>query len=94
MLSKFNKGTQFLLCVIDIDTKYVWLIPLKDKKHITITNAFQKILDKSRCKPNKIWVDKGGVFCNRSIGWKIMVWKCIQHIMKENLLLLQDLLEP
>ena len=68
VLSKFNKGTQFLLCVINIDTKYVWLISLKDKKHITITNASQKILDKSRCKPNKIWVDKGSEFCNRSIG--------------------------
>ena len=38
----FNKGTRFLLCVIDIFSKYAWLIPLKDKKRITITNAFQK----------------------------------------------------
>ena len=55
---KFNKGFRFLLCVIDIYSKYAWVIPLKDKKGITITNAFQKSLDKPDRKPNKIWVDK------------------------------------
>ena len=40
LLSKFNKGICFLLCIIDIYSKYVWIIPLKDKKGITITNAF------------------------------------------------------
>ena len=41
------------------------VIPLKYKKGSTITNAFQKILDESNCKPNKICVDKGSEFCNR-----------------------------
>ena len=54
LISKFNKGFRFLLCVIDIFSKYAWVIPLKDKKGISIVNAFQKILDKSGCKPNKI----------------------------------------
>ena len=45
LLSKFNKGFRFLLCVIDIFSKYALVIPLKDKKGITIVNAFQKILD-------------------------------------------------
>ena len=40
---------------------------LKDKEGITITNVFQNILDESKCKPNKIWVDKGGEFYNRSM---------------------------
>ena len=40
--SKFNKGILFLLCVPDIFSKYAWVIPLKDKEGITITNAFQK----------------------------------------------------
>ena len=40
---------------------------MKDKRGITITNAFQEILDESNCKPNKIWVDKGSEFYNRSI---------------------------
>ena len=40
---------------------------MKDKKSITITNAFQKILNESNCKPNKTWVDKGSEFYNRSM---------------------------
>ena len=43
LISKFNKGFRFLLCVIDIYSKYAWVILLKDKKSITIANAFQKI---------------------------------------------------
>ena len=44
-MSKFNKEFRFLLCVIDIYSKYAWVIPLKDKERITITNAFRKILE-------------------------------------------------
>ena len=62
LISKFNERFRFLLCVIDIYTKYVWVIPLKDKKGITITDAFQKMLKKANRKPNKIWVDKGSEF--------------------------------
>ena len=58
LLSKFNKGFRFLLCVIDIFSKYAWVIPLKDKKGVSIFNAFQIILKESNRKPNKIWVDK------------------------------------
>ena len=65
-IRKFNKGFRFLLCVIDIFSKYAWVIPLKDKKGISIVNAFQKILDDSKRKPNKIWVDKGSEFYNNS----------------------------
>ena len=65
LISKFNKGTCFLLCVSDIFCKYTWAIPLKDKKDITITNAFQKILKESNRKPNKIWVDKGSESYNK-----------------------------
>ena len=50
--------------VIDIFSKYAWVVPLKDKKVVTIVNAFQKTLDKSACQPNKIWVDKGSEFSN------------------------------
>ena len=45
LLSKFNKGFRFLLYVVDIFSKYAWVIPLKDKKSISIANGFQKILD-------------------------------------------------
>ena len=58
LISKFNKGIFFLLCVINIFSKYAWVIPLKGKKDITIINDFKKILKESNRKPNKIWVDK------------------------------------
>ena len=57
----------FLLCVIDIFSKYAWVIALKDKNGTTITNAFQKILDESNHKPKKLWIDKGSEFYDRSI---------------------------
>ena len=66
LISKFDKGLRFLLCVIDIFRKYAWVVPLKDKKGISIVNAFQKILKESDRKPNKIWVDKGSEFYNNS----------------------------
>ena len=59
---KFKKGFRFLLCVVDVFTKYPWGVLLKDKKDVSIVNAFQKMLKESR-KPNKIWVDKGSEFC-------------------------------
>ena len=66
LISKFHKGTRFLLCVIDIFSNYAWVVPLKNKKGITIVNAFQKILDNSSKKPNKIWVNKGSEYYNSS----------------------------
>ena len=66
LLSKFNKGLRFLLRVIDIFSKYAWVIPLKDKKGIILVNAFQIILKECNRKPNKIWVDKGSEFYNNS----------------------------
>ena len=60
------KDLDFVLCVIDIFSKSAWVIPLKDKKGISIANGFQKALDDSKGKPNKIWVDKGSEFYNNS----------------------------
>ena len=69
LISKCNKGFRFLLCscVIDSYSKYAWVLPLKDKKGVIIVNAFQKIIDDSKRKSNKIWVDKGSEFYNRSM---------------------------
>ena len=47
LISKFNKGFKFLLCVIHIYSEYVWVVPLKDKNGVSIVNAFQSILKKS-----------------------------------------------
>ena len=64
LISKFNKKIRCLLCVIDIFSKHAWVVPLKDKKETTIINAFQSILNNSKRKPNKIWVDQGSEFYN------------------------------
>ena len=74
LLSRYNKVIRFLLCVIDIFSKYAWVVPLKDEKGISIVKAFQIILKQSsrrakgtsaqHIKPNKIWVGKGSEFYN------------------------------
>ena len=66
LISKFNERIRFLLCLIDIFGKNAWVIPLKDTKGVTIVNTFQKVLDKSDRKPNKILIDKGSEFYNSS----------------------------
>ena len=64
LLSRKNKGIKYLLCALDLFSKYAFVIPLKDKKGISIVNAFNKIIKQSNRKPNKIWVDQGGEFYN------------------------------
>ena len=54
LISKFNKAIRFLLCVIDVFSKYAWVLPLKDKNSATIVHAFQSVLNDSKRKPNKI----------------------------------------
>ena len=62
-LTRKNKGIKYLLCAIDLYSKYTFVIPLKDKG-ISIVNAFDKIIKQSKRKPNKIRVDQGGEFYN------------------------------
>ena len=94
LLSKFNKGYRFLLCVIDIFSKYAWVIPIKDKKGISIVSAFQKIIDDPKRKPNKIWVDKGSAFYNSSFKkWLQDNDITMYSTNNEGKLLLNDLLE-
>ena len=96
LLNKYNKGIRFLLCVIDIFSKFAWVVPLKDKKGVSIVTAFQSNLKQSNRKSNKIWVDKGSEFYYASFKKWLEdndIVLCIQQIMKENLLLLKGLLE-
>ena len=72
LISKFNKGFTFLSSVIDIFSNYAWVVPLKDKKEVSIVDAFQKILGDLNRKPNKTWVDKRSEFYNSSF------WKCLK----------------
>ena len=84
------------MCVIDIFSKYAWVVHLKDKKGYTIIGGFPKILDESGRKLNKIWVDEGTEFYNK---W-LKSWlekndiEMYASIMRENLQLPKDLLEP
>ena len=64
LISKYNEEIRYLLCAIDLFSKYAFVVPLKDKKGVTIANAFQSILNNSKRKPNKIWVDQGSDFYN------------------------------
>ena len=62
LLSKQNQSIKYLLCAIDLFSKYAFVVPLKDKKGISIINGFNKIIKQANRKPNKIWVDEGGEF--------------------------------
>ena len=75
LIRKFNKQFRFLLCVITIFSKYAWIVPLKDKKGVSIVNAFQFLKSKSNKKVNKIWVDKASEFIRTLLknGYKIMI---------------------
>ena len=64
LISKYNKGIRYLLCVIDLFSRYAWVIPLKNKKGESIAEGFEKILDDFNRKPNRIWVDHGSEFYN------------------------------
>ena len=83
-------------CVIVLFHRNVWVIPFKDKKAITITNAFKIFLKESTHKPNKLWVDKGSEFYNRSMKPFLQNSNIKMHSynMRENLLLLNDSLKP
>ena len=60
-----NENVKYLLCVIDVFTKYSWVKPLKDKKGKTVLTAFTETTNESNCKPNKSWVNQGRDFYNK-----------------------------
>ena len=64
LISKYNKAIRYLLCVIDLFSRYAWVIRLKNKIGESIVEGFKKILDDSNRKPNKIWVNHGSEFYN------------------------------
>ena len=67
LLSKYNKGVKYILCAIDLFSKYASIVPIKDKKGTSIVNALIKILSDSNGKPNKIWIDQGSEFYNNTL---------------------------
>ena len=63
--SSKNKNVKYLLCVIDLFSKYAWLKPSKNKNCKTVLNSFIEIVNESNRKPNRLWVDQGREFYNR-----------------------------
>ena len=63
--SKFNRGIKYLLAVIDVFSKYRWLIPLEDKTGKSVASALKTIFEER--KPEKMWVDKGKEFYNKDV---------------------------
>ena len=95
LVSNFNKKFICLLCVIDIFRKCAWVVLLKDKKSVSIVNAFQKILKESNRPPNEIWIDKRSEFYNNFFKKWLKdtdIEMCSTH-SEENLLLLSNLVE-
>ena len=68
LISKFDKGFKNLLCVIDLFSRYSWVIPLKNKKGDSTVEGFKSILKNSDRKPNKIWADHGKEFYNNKFN--------------------------
>ena len=64
-MSSKNKNVKYVLCDMDVFTKYAWSKPLKDKKGKTVVNAFIKIVIESNRKQNKLWVDQTTEFHNK-----------------------------
>ena len=65
--AEYNDGVKYLLTVIDVFSKYGWIIPMKDKSGKSTADAFRKIFGSSGQKPDKIWVDKGKEFYNKDV---------------------------
>ena len=64
LLSSKNLGVKYLLCVIDVSTKYAQVKPSKDEKVKTVLHGFIEILDESKRNPKKFWGDQGTEFYN------------------------------
>ena len=94
--SKWNKGFKYLLMVIDVFSKYGWIVPLKDKKTESVSLAFVTIFKKSKRKPEKLWTDKGSEFISKHFKdlLKEIMLCCITLKMKKNLVWLKDGIEP
>ena len=63
--AKYNKNYKFIFKIIDNQTKFAWVIPLKDKSGKSATTAFKKLIEKEKRKPQKVWIDRGEEFYNK-----------------------------
>ncbi|HRP37716.1 MAG TPA: transposase family protein, partial [Candidatus Dojkabacteria bacterium] len=64
-LASDNDGYKWILCIIDVFSKYAWCVPLKNKTATTVLEAFKKVVSDSKRTPSKLWTDKGSEFYNK-----------------------------
>ncbi len=62
-----NDGFKFIMCIIDVFSKYAWCVPLKTKSSLSILNALKEVVSKSDRIPEKIWTDEGTEFKNKDM---------------------------
>ena len=92
LIIKYNKRLWYLYSVIDLFSKYACVVPLKDKKGVSIINSFQSILKESDRRPTKVLTDQGTEFYKSFKKWLYDNYiKCMQPTMDESLLLLRVL---
>lgn len=72
--TKYNSGVKYLMSVIDVFSKYGWIVPLKDKTGSSVAGALRKIFESSGRKPEKLWVDKGKEFYNKDVQKLIEIY--------------------
>lgn len=80
--AKFNRGSNFVLMVIDIFSKFVWMRPLKDKKGESVANALKDVVLEGRT-PNRIRTDKGQEFRSKQVA-VLLEQRGIQHLFAQN----------
>lgn len=67
---EYNRGYKYILCLIDVFSKYAWCVPLKTKNAPTVLQAVKTVVDESKREPERIWVDKGSEFYNKEfLAW-------------------------
>ena len=80
--AKWNKGYRYLLMVLDVFSKYGWIVPLKNKKGESVEVGFKKIFTEGRV-PKKLWVDKGSEYYNTHVK-NLMKSKGVEMYSTEN----------
>ena len=80
--SKWNKGYRYLLMVLDVFSKYGWIVPLKNKKGESVEAGFKKIFSEGRV-PKKLWVDKGTEYYNTDVK-NLMKMRGVEIYSTEN----------
>jgi len=83
LLSKFNRGVKYLLVIIDVLSKFGWIVPLLNKKPESIINGLEKIIKSSKRKPIYLYTDAGREYVNSKLQ-KLLNENNIKHVIARN----------